>query len=171
MRTASQATSFAGALGGVGFDTTGAACVSADPELFFPLQGQTTLADAAKAVCARCDIVAACRAWALDQPQLSGVWGGMTETERYRWRRAHPGPQGRTCQHCGASYLAPGGGRPSLYCRDACRRMATARRRTAGHAVAPPPPQQRCSNCGSWRGPCTDPDTCDEARAKRMEDQ
>jgi WhiB family transcriptional regulator, redox-sensing transcriptional regulator len=40
--------------------------------------------EAAKAVCAACPVLAECREYALANPSLtgSGVWGGLTETER-----------------------------------------------------------------------------------------
>lgn len=62
----------------------------ADPELWFP-NGTTGPAVAqerdAKAICDRCPVLAACRQWALDTHQQYGVWGGMTEKDRDRWRR------------------------------------------------------------------------------------
>jgi WhiB family redox-sensing transcriptional regulator len=64
-----------------------ASCLDEDPELFFPI-GNTGPAliqvEEAKAVCARCPVLAECRAWALDNPKLAefGVFGGMSEDER-----------------------------------------------------------------------------------------
>jgi WhiB family redox-sensing transcriptional regulator len=64
-----------------------AACLDEDPELFFPI-GSTGPAlaqiEEAKAVCARCPVLAECRAWALDNPTLAGfgVFGGLSEEER-----------------------------------------------------------------------------------------
>ncbi len=76
-----------------------AACRTLPPELFFP-GGRTgpavELAEAAKAVCARCPVTEACLHYALDTNQEYGVWGGTTEDERrplraaYR-RRSDPG--------------------------------------------------------------------------------
>jgi WhiB family transcriptional regulator, redox-sensing transcriptional regulator len=76
-----------------------AACLEEDPELFFPI-GTTGPAAAqveqAKAVCARCPVLAECRSWALDNPRMTefGVFGGMSEDERRavrrRRRRARP---------------------------------------------------------------------------------
>jgi WhiB family redox-sensing transcriptional regulator len=63
------------------------ACLEEDPELFFPI-GNTGPAllqiEQAKAVCARCSVVAECRAYALANPTLTdhGVFGGMSEDER-----------------------------------------------------------------------------------------
>ena len=50
-----------------------AACLTADPELFFPVGNTGPAVDQiekAKAVCARCPVVSACRAHALASPQL-----------------------------------------------------------------------------------------------------
>jgi WhiB family redox-sensing transcriptional regulator len=62
-----------------------AACRDEDPELFFPIgsTGPALLqADAAKAVCHRCQAMDACLSWALDTEQDAGIWGGTDELER-----------------------------------------------------------------------------------------
>jgi WhiB family transcriptional regulator, redox-sensing transcriptional regulator len=72
------------------------ACRDEDPDLFFPIgSAGPAIAQvaAAKAVCARCDVRAACLRFALEKEQDHGVWGGMTEDERRAIRRArrdHP---------------------------------------------------------------------------------
>jgi WhiB family redox-sensing transcriptional regulator len=67
-----------------------AACLTADPELFFPV-GNTGPAvdqiDKAKAVCARCSVTEMCLQYALDTSQDSGVWGGLSEDERRALKR------------------------------------------------------------------------------------
>lgn len=67
-----------------------AACLTVDPELFFPV-GNTGPAIAqiaeAKQVCARCDVVDTCLKWALENGQDAGVWGGMSEDERRSLKR------------------------------------------------------------------------------------
>ena len=67
-----------------------AACLSEDPELFFPI-GNTGPAlaqiEEAKKVCARCEVRAECLAWALEAGQDHGVWGGMSEDERRAIKR------------------------------------------------------------------------------------
>lgn len=67
-----------------------AACLDEDPELFFPI-GNTgpaiAQAERAKAVCARCEVEATCLAWALENNQDAGVWGGMSEDERRSLKR------------------------------------------------------------------------------------
>lgn len=42
----------------------------------------------AKAFCAVCPVVEPCLAHALRRPETDGVWGGTTEAERRRMRRA-----------------------------------------------------------------------------------
>jgi len=62
-----------------------AACRDEDPELFFPIgsTGPALLqADAAKAICHRCQAIDACLTWALDSDQDAGIWGGTDELER-----------------------------------------------------------------------------------------
>lgn len=59
-------------------------------DLFFPEQGHPdalAMAAAAKAVCATCPVVLACRDWAVAQPTEVGIWGGLTEAERRALRR------------------------------------------------------------------------------------
>ena len=67
-----------------------AACLTADPELFFPV-GNTGPAvdqiDKAKAVCGRCSVTEMCLQYALDTSQDSGVWGGLSEDERRALKR------------------------------------------------------------------------------------
>ncbi|MFC9258029.1 WhiB family transcriptional regulator, partial [Amycolatopsis thailandensis] len=64
-----------------------AACRGEDPELFFPVTeigpGARQTARA-KAVCARCPIVSACLAYAVDNGLAHGVFGGLTSDERRR---------------------------------------------------------------------------------------
>ena len=67
-----------------------AACLTVDPELFFPI-GNTGPAIAqieeARKVCQTCSVVETCLKWALDNNQDSGVWGGMSEEERRSLKR------------------------------------------------------------------------------------
>ncbi|PSK57018.1 Transcriptional regulator WhiB1 [Streptomyces sp. 111WW2] len=62
-----------------------AACRQVDPDLFFPVGhtlGWLKQIEQAKQVCNRCPMRSACLEWALSTGQWSGVWGGLTETER-----------------------------------------------------------------------------------------
>lgn len=67
-----------------------AACLTEDPELFFPI-GNTGPAlaqvEEAKKVCARCDVRQDCLSWALGSGQDHGVWGGTSEDERRAMKR------------------------------------------------------------------------------------
>ena len=71
--------------GAVGDWRDQAVCTAVDPELFFPTAvGGRELARqeaAAKAVCARCPVLAQCRAWAM-AALPHGVAGGLSEAER-----------------------------------------------------------------------------------------
>jgi WhiB family redox-sensing transcriptional regulator len=63
------------------------ACRGEDPSLFFHPEGErgprrSGRESAAKAVCARCPVLALCRAHALAAREPYGVWGGMSESER-----------------------------------------------------------------------------------------
>jgi hypothetical protein len=67
-----------------------AACVDADPELFFPVGESgpaTAQARQAKAVCHECPVERQCLEWALSTGRTTGVWGGTDEGERRRLRR------------------------------------------------------------------------------------
>jgi WhiB family redox-sensing transcriptional regulator len=68
-----------------------AACRDTDPDLFFPV-GTTGPAidqiEAAKAVCCQCEVQPACLEFALATNQESGVWGGTSEEERRKLRKA-----------------------------------------------------------------------------------
>jgi WhiB family redox-sensing transcriptional regulator len=66
------------------------ACLSVDPELFFPI-GNTGPAllqiEEAKAVCRRCEVIETCLSWAIESGQDAGVWGGLSEDERRALKR------------------------------------------------------------------------------------
>ena len=68
-----------------------ASCRYTDPDLFFPI-GTTGPAldqiESAKAVCRGCDARPACLEFALATNQESGVWGGTSEDERRKLRKA-----------------------------------------------------------------------------------
>jgi WhiB family transcriptional regulator, redox-sensing transcriptional regulator len=60
------------------------ACQREDPELFFPIAAIGPAVDqvnAAKAVCLRCAVCAACLSYGLETRQ-EGIWGGTTWDER-----------------------------------------------------------------------------------------
>ena len=61
-------------------------CRTAPWEIFFPDPGDDL--EPARAICARCPVTAECREYAIPISELHGVWGGMSEHERRRARRA-----------------------------------------------------------------------------------
>ncbi len=67
------------------------ACRDTDPDLFFPV-GTTGPAleqiEAAKAVCRLCPVQTDCLDFALSTNQDSGIWGGTSEDERRKLRKA-----------------------------------------------------------------------------------
>lgn len=68
-----------------------AACRDTDPDLFFPI-GTTGMAldqiEFAKSVCQSCAAQEPCLEFALATNQESGVWGGASEDERRKLRKA-----------------------------------------------------------------------------------
>ena len=68
-----------------------ASCRSTEPDLFFPI-GTTGPAvdqiEAAKRVCRSCEVQEPCLDFALATNQESGVWGGTSEEERRKLRKA-----------------------------------------------------------------------------------
>ena len=70
-------------------------CLGVDPDLFFPERGASTRE--AKEVCRGCVVRLECLEYALDNAEKFGIWGGMSERERRRLRRA------RTLQRTGAA--------------------------------------------------------------------
>ncbi|MDY7099633.1 MAG: WhiB family transcriptional regulator [Actinomycetota bacterium] len=73
-----------------------ASCRDTDPDLFFPV-GTTGPAleqiAHAKAVCDSCLVKAPCLEFALMTNQDSGVWGGTSEEERRKLRKARQARQ------------------------------------------------------------------------------
>ena len=68
-----------------------AACRDGDSEIFFPVgdsDAALEVVEQAKAVCQTCPVREACLQYALETRQVDGIWGGTTEDERRRLRRA-----------------------------------------------------------------------------------
>ncbi len=61
-------------------------CLGVDPDLFFPQRGDPT--KDAKAVCRGCAVREDCLKHALTHGEKFGVWGGLSERERQRIRKA-----------------------------------------------------------------------------------
>jgi len=66
------------------------ACLSADPDLFFPIATGTVAAvqiKKAQHICAGCRVRKECFDFAMRSGETHGVWGGTTPEERTRFRR------------------------------------------------------------------------------------
>ena len=67
------------------------ACRDSDPDVFFPI-GSTGMAleqiETAKRICTACQVTEECLEFALATNQEAGVWGGTTEEERRKLRKA-----------------------------------------------------------------------------------
>ncbi|WP_277068712.1 WhiB family transcriptional regulator [Saccharomonospora viridis] len=63
-----------------------ALCQQTDPEAFFPDKGGSNRE--AKRVCRACPVREECKAYALDNNEQFGVWGGLTERERRALRKS-----------------------------------------------------------------------------------
>lgn len=63
-----------------------ALCAQTDPEAFFPEKGGSTRE--AKKVCLSCEVRSECLDYALKNDERFGIWGGLSERERRRIRRA-----------------------------------------------------------------------------------
>ena len=81
---------------------TRALCDADDTAMFF--SDDPVRRSSAKALCASCPVIGECRQYALDRPQLKGMWGGLTDSERNavrastpnrapRWRDGSTGPR------------------------------------------------------------------------------
>jgi WhiB family redox-sensing transcriptional regulator len=66
------------------------ACLSADPDLFFPIStkgpGDKQIARA-KVICAGCQVKRECLEFAMTHDLTYGIWGGSTPEDRQRERR------------------------------------------------------------------------------------
>src|SRR4051812_1295281 len=65
---------------------TDALCAQTDPEAFFPEKGGSTRD--AKKICTTCEVKAQCLDYALHNDERFGIWGGLSERERRRLRKA-----------------------------------------------------------------------------------
>ena len=63
-----------------------ALCAQTDPEAFFPENGGSTRE--AKRICVGCEVKQECLEYALMQDERFGIWGGLSERERRRLKRA-----------------------------------------------------------------------------------
>ena len=65
-----------------------AACREIETDVFFPEKGAN--ANAARLICAGCEVRSNCLAAALRQNERHGMWGGLTHRERRPLRRQVP---------------------------------------------------------------------------------
>ena len=73
-------------------------CAQTDPDLFFPVdvidvggyRGHATYYSekTAKKICEECPYKIRCLDYALDNPDLLGIWGGTSDGERRKMRRS-----------------------------------------------------------------------------------
>jgi WhiB family redox-sensing transcriptional regulator len=66
------------------------ACLTADPDLFFPISSAGPAEQQiarAKIVCAGCNVRRQCLEFAMANDQVYGIWGGTTPEDRQRDRR------------------------------------------------------------------------------------
>jgi WhiB family redox-sensing transcriptional regulator len=70
------------------------ACAKTDPDLFFAVGALEH--KQAKLVCRTCPVRRECLSYAMDAPVDHGIWGGLTERERRRYRRKAPGGDWRS---------------------------------------------------------------------------
>ncbi|MFF7534899.1 WhiB family transcriptional regulator [Streptomyces bobili] len=124
--------------------TPGLPCRTTDPELWFSRSSSER--SLAVALCRECPVRRACAQYALDNPELRGVWGGTTAADRRSFRDGRPwrfDEQGRLRLECGSedAYRSHFGYReqPCEACRAAHEEHITADRRRrllAEHALA-----------------------------------
>lgn len=63
------------------------ACRGEDTELFYLRSSKVE--KIAKEICARCVSKESCLAWALENDERDGIWGGLNENERLALKRRH----------------------------------------------------------------------------------
>jgi WhiB family transcriptional regulator, redox-sensing transcriptional regulator len=69
-------------------------CARSDPELWFAVGALEH--KQAKSICRQCPVRRECLAYAMDGPVDHGIWGGLTERERRRFRRKAAGADWRS---------------------------------------------------------------------------
>lgn len=80
-------------------------CHQTDPELFFPEKGGSTRE--AKKICTACPVQAECLDYALDNDERFGIWGGLSERERRKVKRAMQDAAGQVrvaCPRCSQDF-------------------------------------------------------------------
>lgn len=74
-----------------------AECNGMDSDIFFPTPpDQPSKTRAAKAICDLCVVTEECLNYAITSSQKKGIWGGLDEDERRRYKRALQARQRRS---------------------------------------------------------------------------
>jgi WhiB family transcriptional regulator, redox-sensing transcriptional regulator len=87
------------------------ACLSADPDLFFPIAtgaGAMRQITQAQRICAGCGVRQQCLEFAMQTGEVHGIWGGTTPEERVRAHRQHMRRRRAHRSWASASGEAPG---------------------------------------------------------------
>lgn len=66
--------------------TEQALCAQVDPEIFFPKKGAAV--STGKSICGRCPVSAECFDYSIELGETFGIWGGASENDRRKLRRA-----------------------------------------------------------------------------------
>ncbi len=117
-------------------------CVGAtNPDAWFPVNTEVAEREAPR-LCSGCPSQVACARYALDHPELEGIWGGMADRQRSQLRGTptRPQPTRETCGTLAGASTHKRHREPSCQpCNDAERayqREGHARRRAAKQAGA-----------------------------------
>lgn len=104
-----------------------AACQEHDTELFFAERGGETRR--AKAICQQCPVIDECLAYALELPNIVGIWGGTSGKQRRKLLRDKPRtkPPIRHGTQAGYSRERREGKTPCEACKQANREAARIR--------------------------------------------
>lgn len=92
-----------------------AACLTSDPEIFFPDPSDVDTALRAKGVCDTCPVISECRRFAIRTRQSDGIWGGLSKHGLKRLAES----EGHACADCDTDI--PKGLRFCADCRSARR--------------------------------------------------
>jgi WhiB family redox-sensing transcriptional regulator len=53
---------------------------------FFPIHGQTEQSKLAYSICSRCNVKTECLNYAVERPEIMGIWGGTSHRQRRKIR-------------------------------------------------------------------------------------
>lgn len=144
-------------------------CKNYTPDDFHPLQGNQPGGPAGltinqlKNICHTCPVEMECRTYAVQRPDLLGVWGGSSENERRNWRNGRTRRRPRIRKHgtiTGYQQHRERNETPCPACTSAHNR--TRRRRQPDPlpdvpTPATPPrtgtPLEQCPHCRRWCQP------------------